>query len=201
MQENKNSKIPDVKLQVKDPYDELLSMILDDCTSTDVADFSRFSPVASPPATSTNASQSRFTLKAEESNQPAVNPPAITPACDSAGTVRLEVQFHKPVTMEPLFITWGEQSKTLNEPVECQTPPSVKGRGYTELFIEEEDETREDKQEAIKSLNERLGPQVEHGVSCISYVWKHFRALKGRWGEIVLILESIHLFLPSLIKV
>ncbi len=170
MQVNKSSKIPDVELQVKDPYDELLSMILDGPdTRTDNADFSRLSPVDSPPATLTNESQSRFKLITDESLQPAVKPPEVTPTSDSAGSVRLEVQFHKPATMEPLSITWGGQSNTLNEqPIESQRPPSVKDRGYTELFIEEEDEAREDKQEDVKDFNERLSPQVEHGVSCIS---------------------------------
>lgn len=164
---NKSSKIPDVKLQVSDPYDELLSMILDGSTSKDSADFSRLPPVYSPPAVPTNESQSRFRVKAEESHQPAVKPQAVTPSGDSAGSVRLEVEFHKPVTMEPLSIGWGGQSQTLNEPVESQRPPSVKGRGYTELFIEEEDDTSEDEDEEIKGFNERLSPQVEHGVSCI----------------------------------
>ncbi|XP_074485675.1 uncharacterized protein LOC141764374 [Sebastes fasciatus] len=155
---NKSSKIPDVKLQVKDPYDELLSMILDGSTSTCDSDFSRLPPVDS------NESRSRFKLKAEESHQPAVKPPEVPPANDSAVSARLEVQFHKPVTMEPLSVSWGGQSKTLNEqPVEPQRPPSVKGRGYTELFIEEEDEAIEDTVEDVKGFNERLSPQA--GVS------------------------------------
>ncbi|XP_078119561.1 sorbin and SH3 domain-containing protein 2 isoform X2 [Sander vitreus] len=163
---HKSSIIPDVELQVKDPYDELLSMVLDGSTSKDDAYFSRLSLVDSPPATLTDESQSRFTLKVEESHQPAVKPTAVTPASDSAGSARFEVQFHKPMTMEPLPITWGGHSKTLNvQPVEPQRPPSVTGRGYTELFIEEEDEAREDREEDIKGLNERLSPQVEHGVS------------------------------------
>ncbi|XP_042340464.1 sorbin and SH3 domain-containing protein 1-like isoform X3 [Plectropomus leopardus] len=153
---NKSSKTPDVKLQVKDPYDELLFMILDGSTCTDDSGFSRLSPVDSTPATLTSVSQSRF-KKAEESHQPAV-----TPARDSAGSVRLEMQLHKPVMMEPLSITWGEQTKTLCEqPVESQRPPSVKRRGYTELFIEEEDEAREDKEEDFEGLKERLSPQAD----------------------------------------
>lgn len=170
MQVKKSSRIPDIELQVKDPYDELLSLILDDCTSTDDAHVSRVSLVDSPKATPTSKSQNRFKIKSEESHQPAVKPPDITPASDSAGSVWLEAQFRKPVTMQPLSITWGGQSKTEQQneqPVECQRPPSAKGRGYTELFIEEEEETREDKEEDMKGFNERLSPQVEHGVSCI----------------------------------
>ncbi|XP_028446819.1 mucin-2-like isoform X2 [Perca flavescens] len=166
---HKSSIIPDIELQVKDPYDELLSMVLDGSTSKDDAYFSRLSLVDSPPATLTDESQSRFTLKVEESHQPAVKPAAVTPASDSAGSVRLEVQFHKPMTMEPLPITWGGHSKTLNEqPVEPQRPPSVTGRGYTELFIEEEDEAREDREEDIKGLNERLSPQADVSPSTLT---------------------------------
>lgn len=184
VQVNKSSKIPDIELQVKDPYDELLSMILKGCTSTDDADFSRLSLVDSPSATITNASQSRFKLKTEESHQPAVKPTAVTPVSDSAGSVRLEVQLHKPATMEPLSITWGGQSKTLNaQPVQSQRPPLVERSGYTELFIEEDEETREDKEEDIRGFNERLSPQVEHGVSCIFSVCKHYRALQERWRK------------------
>ncbi|XP_035856853.1 sorbin and SH3 domain-containing protein 2 isoform X8 [Sander lucioperca] len=166
---HKSSIIPEVELQVKDPYDELLSMVLDGSTSKDDAYFSRLSLVDSPPATLTDESQNRFTLKVEGSHQPAVKPAAVTPASDSAGSVRLEGQFHKPMTMEPLPITWGGHSKTLNEqPVEPQRPPSVTGRGYTELFIEEEDEAREDREEDIKGLNERLSPQADVSPSTLT---------------------------------
>lgn len=158
---DKSSKVPDVKLQVKDPYDELLSMILDGSTGLD---FPRLSPVDSPAAKPTGESQSRFKPKAEGS-QPDVKPAAVTPArCTakrSAGD-RLAVQFHRPVAMDP--IAWGAQSKTVNEP---QRPPSMKGRGYTELFIEEDDDAREDRGEDVDGLNGGLGPQVcQHGVSC-----------------------------------
>ncbi|XP_032357102.1 sorbin and SH3 domain-containing protein 2 isoform X4 [Etheostoma spectabile] len=166
---HKSSIIPDVELQVKDPYDELLSMVLDDSSSKDNAYFSRLSLVDSPPATLTDESQSRFTLKVEESHQPAVKPAAVTPASDSAGSVRLEVQFHKPMPTEPLSITWGGHSKTLNEqPVEPQRPPSLTGTGYTELFIEEEDEARGDREEDSKGLNERLSPQADVSPSTLT---------------------------------
>ncbi|XP_051239599.1 sorbin and SH3 domain-containing protein 1 isoform X15 [Dicentrarchus labrax] len=193
---NKSNKIPDIELHVKDPYDELLSMILDSSTSADDADFSRLSPVDSPPATLTSKSQSRFKqkseescqpalkptvvtpvsdlagklrLKAEEFHQPAVKPTAVTPVSDPSGSVRLEMQFHKPVTMEPLSISWGDQSETLNEqPVDSQRPQSVKGWGYTELFIEEEEETREDKEDDNKGVNERLSPQADVSPSTLT---------------------------------
>lgn len=159
----RSSKTPEIELHVKDPYDELLSMILDGSSSTD-DDVS--SPVHSPPAMLMDTFQDRFKLKAEESHQPTVKPLAIQPASESAGSVRLEVQFHKPVAMEPLSITWEGQSKTLNEQlVESEKPLLVEGKEYTELFIVEEDEAREDKEEDV--FNDRLGPQVEHGVSLI----------------------------------
>ncbi len=162
VQVSKNSKIQDDELHVKDPYDELLSMILDGCTSTDEADFSRLSLVDSPPAMLTNEFQSSCKLKAKESHQQVVKPTAATPVSDPADSIGLEVQFQKPVTIEPLSSTWEGQSKTLTEqPVESQQPPSAKGRGYTELFIEEEEETKEAIEEDLKGFNERLTLQVE----------------------------------------
>lgn len=141
-------------------------MILDGSSSTDDVDFSRFSPIDSPPATPTDESQSRFELKADESYHPAGKPPAVTAASKPAGGVRLEVQVHKPVTMAPLSISWGGLPKTStdDEPVKSQSPPSVKGKGFTELFIEEEEDVLEEKEEDVRDLNERLSPQVEHGV-------------------------------------
>ncbi|XP_056228929.1 sorbin and SH3 domain-containing protein 2 isoform X4 [Seriola aureovittata] len=167
---NKSGKSPDIELRVKDPYDELLSMILDGSTSKNNVDFSRLSPIDSPPATPTSESQSRFKLKDEESRQPAGKPQAVTPASESAGSVRLEVLFHKPVMMEPLSVSWGEQPKTLNddEPVEFQRPPSVKGKGYTELFIEEEDDALEEKEEDVRVFNERLSPQADVSPSTLT---------------------------------
>ncbi|XP_069386010.1 sorbin and SH3 domain-containing protein 2 isoform X2 [Paralichthys olivaceus] len=158
----KSTKQPDIELQVKDPYDELLSMILDDSTSTDDVGVSRLSPIDSPPATPTNESQNRLKLNAE-SHHLVGKPPSVTPASKPAGSVRLEVQFLKPVTMEPLSVAWGGQPKSLNEdePVESQRPLSVKGKGFTELFIEEEDEALEEKEEDVRVLNERLSPQAD----------------------------------------
>lgn len=141
-------------------------MILDGSTSTETVDFSRWSPVDSPPATLTHETQRSFKLKAEESHQTEGKTQAVAPASQSAGSVRLEAQFHKPMTMEPLPIAWGEQPEILNddEPEEFERPPSVRGKGFTELFIEEEDDALE---EDVRVLSDRLSPQVEHGVSCI----------------------------------
>lgn len=169
VQVNKISEIPDIELRVKDPYDNLLSMVLEGRTSTDDADSSRLSLVDSPSSTPVTASQSRFKISAEESHRPAVKPTAVTKALsDPTGCVQSEVQFHKPTAVEPLSVPWGGQSKTLNgQYIESQRPPSVGRSGFTELFIEEEEETREDKEETIRGFIERPSPQVEHGVSCI----------------------------------
>ncbi|XP_058497725.1 sorbin and SH3 domain-containing protein 1 isoform X14 [Solea solea] len=156
----KSIKAPDIKLQVKDPYDELLSLILDDSAETDDANLSRLSPIDSPPPPLTTESQSRFKLK-EDSHQPTGKPPVFTPASKPAGSVRVEVQFHKPVAMQPLPVTWGAQPKTLkdDEPFQSQRPPSAKGKTFTELFIEEEDEALEEKEDS--RVLESLGPQAE----------------------------------------
>nr|XP_046274326.1 mucin-12-like isoform X6 [Scatophagus argus] len=162
VQVSKRSKSPDIELQVRDPYDELLFMILDGCTSSGEADFSRLSPVDSPSATLISESQNRFKPKPEISHQPAMKRAEVAPASDLTGSVRSEVQIHRPVMMEPLSIFWGGQSEAKDEqPVESQRPPSVKRSGYTELFIEEEEETREDKEEDINGYNERLSPQAD----------------------------------------
>ena len=160
VQVNKSSKIPDLGLQ--DPYEVLLSMILEGCNGTDDADFSRLSPVDSPPATLSGTPQSNFKLEIEESYQPAVETTAVTPASDSAGHVGFKVYPHQPVTGEPLINTWQGQTKSQSEqPIVSLRPPSEKRCGYTELFIEEEEETKEDKEEDIVGFNGRLSPQVE----------------------------------------
>lgn len=169
------NKPPDVKLQVRDPYDEMLSVILDGSSGKDHAESTTSSLVDSSPVTLKSESESRFKLNAEKFHQPSGKPPTVTPSCESAGSVLLEVQFHKPVTMEPLSVIWGGQSKLLSgdDPVKSQRPPSVKERGYTELFIEEEDETLEDKEEDVRVMTRGFSPQVEHGVSCICSLWNN----------------------------
>ena len=144
-------------------------MILDGSGSTDDGDVLRGPSVDSPTAKLMSEYQSGlFQKKDEQSHQAAAKPPAVAAAGDSPGSCWLEVQFHKPVTMKPLPILWGEQSISLSEqPVDAQKPLSVEGKGYTELFIEEEDEAVMDKEEDVRVLNERLSPQVEHGVSCV----------------------------------
>lgn len=168
------NKTTDSKPQAEDPYDELLIMILDGSSSTGDGDILRSSPVDFSPAKLTKESQSRlFSLKAEESHQPDTKPPA----SNSSGSVRLAVQLHKPVTVEPLSALWGEQKTVSEQPSE--RPPSVKGKEHTELFIEEDDESRNDKEQDVRVLNETHSPQVQHGVSCISSVWQGCTAIEG----------------------
>uniref|UniRef100_A0A3Q3LMH8 Osteoclast-stimulating factor 1 n=1 Tax=Mastacembelus armatus TaxID=205130 RepID=A0A3Q3LMH8_9TELE len=159
---NKSSKAPEIELQVKDPYDELLSMIMDGSALTGDAEFSRLSMVDSQPVTLTSESQSKFKVKAEP-HQPAGKPPAVTPVSESTGSVQVEVQVHKPVMMEPLSVMWEGQSKTLSDDqrIESQRPASVNGKRYTELFIEEEDEALEDKEMDDTVLSGRLNPQAD----------------------------------------
>ncbi|XP_042079827.1 sorbin and SH3 domain-containing protein 2 isoform X7 [Haplochromis burtoni] len=160
---NKSRETPDTKLQVKDPYDELLCMFLDGSSSTDDGDVLRSSPVDSSAAKLTKKSQSRlFPLKAEESHQSDVKPPAVTPASNSTGSFQLAVQLHKPVTMEPLCVSWGEQSKNVNgQRFDSHRPPSVQAKEYTELFIEEDDEARSEKEQDVRVLNQMHSPQAE----------------------------------------
>lgn len=156
---DKRTRAADIELQVQDPYDELLSLVLEETIGTGAADSLRFSPFESQ----------RVQSKAESgqvTGKPPPVAPAVSKATGGAGSVQLEVQFHKPVMMEPLAPTWGAQAKS-DAPVKSQEPPSVKGTVFTELFIEEEDEAldEEEEEEKIRSLSERLSVQVEHGVS------------------------------------
>ncbi|KAL3996680.1 inositol-hexakisphosphate 5-kinase [Sarotherodon galilaeus] len=160
---NKSRETPDTELQVKDPYDELLCMFLDGSSSTDDGDVLRSSPVDSSAAKLTKKSQSRlFRLKAEESHQPDVKAPVVAPASNSTGSVQLAVQLHKPVTVEPLCVLWGEQSKTVNgQRFDSHRPPSVQAKEYTELFIEEDDEARSEKEQDVRVLSQMHSPQAE----------------------------------------
>lgn len=161
---------------MEDPYDELLSMILDGPISAEDGDALRLSPLELPPTTLKSDSQSRVRLEAEF-HLPAVEPPTVAPANEWASSVHLEVEFHKPVTMEPLCITWEGQSKMVTkQPKESHRLTTVKGEGYPELFIQEEEEAREEEEESSRNLNERLTAQVEHAVwtetlqhACLQY--------------------------------
>lgn len=157
MQAIESDEIPEIELHVKDPYDELLSLILKD-TSDRSAD-SHLLEISSSD-TITKSSQSSSKPKTEESHQPAVKPAAVPKASDSVGSIGLQVQHHSPQTIEPLSFTWGDQSETQNgQTVQPQRLPLVDQSGYTELFIVEEEEYKEDPKEQSKGFSERL--QVE----------------------------------------
>lgn len=162
----------EIELHVKDPYDELLPLILKD-TSDRSAD-SHLSEISSS-NTITKPTQSSSKPKTED--QPAVKPAAVTKASDSAGSIRLQVQHHSPQTIKPLSFTWGDQSETQNGQVQSQRLPLVDLSGYTELFIVEEEEYREDPKEQSRGFSEIL--QVEQVESA------------GRaWCERVQVLQS-----------
>ncbi|XP_061575103.1 sorbin and SH3 domain-containing protein 2 isoform X2 [Cololabis saira] len=158
---SESSKSPEIELHVKDPYDELLSMILDGSSCTDEGDVFRRPSVDFPHTEPVSESQSRwFEKKDEQSHQEAVKLPAAPSESQAPGRTRLEV--HKPVTMMPLGHLWEEQLISLTEqPVDTQRPVSVTGKGFTELFIEEEDEAVMYREEDTRVFNERLSPQVE----------------------------------------
>uniref|UniRef100_A0A3Q2ZX07 Sorbin and SH3 domain containing 2a n=1 Tax=Kryptolebias marmoratus TaxID=37003 RepID=A0A3Q2ZX07_KRYMA len=167
--ENKSSKMPDIELYVKDPYDELLSEVLDGSSRAADGDVSKVLAVDSTPAKVTESQSRRFQKKDQESHQLAVKPAAVVEVRDSPGSVHLKVQFHKPLTMTPQPALWAEQSVSLSEQAaDDQRPPSAEGMGYTELFIEEEDEELKDKEENIRVLNERLSPQAEVSFSSLT---------------------------------
>ncbi|KAM4750955.1 uncharacterized protein sorbs2a isoform 14-T17 [Anableps anableps] len=147
-----SSNMPDIELHVRDPYDELLSVTLDDSGADE-----------SICAKLNGESQSRWVQN--EVQQPG-HPAA---AGDSPGTVHLKLHFHKPLTMKPLSVLMEEQPVSVNEQlVDAQRSPSEQGQIYTELFIEEEDEDMEDKEENLRALNEQLSPQAEASSSTSS---------------------------------
>lgn len=137
----------EVKLEVKDPYDDLLSMILSGSSSTEEVHDLRLSPEYHPPSSQKSTTQSGLKFKTEESPQPKEEA-----RCGRGLSGRICLDLHSPVTVKPLSVLWEEQSEPADK--------SPVGKGLTELFIEEE----EDKEEELRVLNERLSPQVEHGV-------------------------------------
>uniref|UniRef100_A0A8C7P424 Sorbin and SH3 domain containing 2a n=1 Tax=Oncorhynchus mykiss TaxID=8022 RepID=A0A8C7P424_ONCMY len=73
--------------QVEDPYDQLLSMILD---------------------------QPMYDKDGGEVLRPAVEPPHVALTNESQSRVSLETEFHRPVTAQPMSITQDSQSKRVN---------------------------------------------------------------------------------------
>lgn len=152
--------MPDIELFVKDPYDELLSVALGGSSRADYGEALKALSVDSSPAKLTDSLSRWFQKKDQQPHQPAVKPAEVS---ESPGSVRLKVQFHKPLAMNPQPVLWGEQPAALNQQAaDAERPPSVEG--YTELFIEEEDGALQDEEENIRHVNGRLSLQVEHGI-------------------------------------
>ncbi|CAL9699936.1 unnamed protein product [Knipowitschia caucasica] len=127
----------EMKLQVKDPYDDLLSMILrgSNC-SEDVGDLTSPNPQA----------QSGFTSPRSKE---------VRPGSGLSGRICLEL--HSPVTVEPLSPLWDRHADV--SPVQSHSPSSPGERVLTELFIEEEEE--EEEEEELRGFNQRLSPQAD----------------------------------------
>lgn len=157
--ENKSSTLPDIELYVKDPYDDLFVVLGGPSRADD--DISKVLLLDSPPDKLAESQSKWYQNKDQQHHQPAVKP-TVDEVNESPGSIRLKVQFHKPLTVKPQPVLWGEQG--LSKDADAQSLPSVEGMGYTELFIEEEDEELKDKEKDTRVLNERLSPQVEHGV-------------------------------------
>ncbi|XP_017160613.1 sorbin and SH3 domain-containing protein 2 isoform X7 [Poecilia reticulata] len=164
---HESSKLPDIELHVRDPYDELLSAAPDEFSADDT-DISKEPSVEFICAKLNGESKSRWF----QNNIQQPSPPAA--AGDSPGTVHLKPQFHEPLSMKPLSVFIEEQPASVNEElVDPHRPPSEQGHTYTELFIEEEDEDMTDKEENIRELNERISPQAETSSSSSSSQLPH----------------------------
>lgn len=139
MQAN-NSRDSDCDLQVADPYDELLSMILKVCPGQDETVIAEINQSSSHPKTE-------------------ASPSGTGTARASAG----RVPSHGSARAEALPHTRTEPPQTQSQRVfEFLRPPVVKRSSYNELFIEEEED--------VLDCWERAPPQVQHGVSCICWV-------------------------------
>lgn len=145
----KNSGLP-----ATDPYDELLSMILLGCTGQDET-------------VTAERRQSFSNPKTESPDPPRASPSETSRARASAGGGHSRAH----VRANPVSPTGTDPPQTQNEPVVMsQRPPVVKRSSYTELFIEEEEESVREKEEDVLGCRERAPPQVEHGVCCICRV-------------------------------
>lgn len=145
---------PQQSLKNSDPYDELLSMIRQGCTGQDETVIAeRYQSISNP--------------KPETPNPPTANPPGSSLAQASAGGghsgERARANPVCPTRTDPLQTQNGRV-------VQFQGSPVVKRSGYTELFIEEEEESVREKEEDVLGCRERAAPQVEHGVCCICQV-------------------------------
>ena len=155
-----------------DPYELLLSMILDFVTDGDDDDDEkppRWSPAERSPA-DPRAGRSHGKLGKRDSPEVRplkAGPPAGVPVGQSMSGVRLEG--HKgQVTVEPLAVGWKKPVKPgADPPVEAGRLPTVKEEGCIELFIQEEEEEEEEGGGSDAEADCRLpntGQKVEHDV-------------------------------------
>ena len=143
---------PSHKQQVVDPYDQLLSMILDSPLSNEYGGVIQLPQEKPIPTMLSNESQSHVQLEAE------IHSP-ITLADESQSNVMLEAEFHRPLTMEPLL--WDTQSKTLSrEQTESYRLQTVKAVGFSELFIEEEEDANEEKGRMEEGENKQMAAEI-----------------------------------------
>lgn len=136
-----------------DPYDELLSTILQGRTGQDETE-------------TAERHQSSSNPKTETPNPPSAYPPETSLARASAGSAPSRAHMRanpgSPAEADP-------PQKQKERVVKFQRPSGVKRSSYIELFIEEEEESVREKEEAVLGCRERAPPQVAHGV-CICQV-------------------------------
>lgn len=124
-------KPPSLQQQVEDPYDQLLSMILD---------------------------QPMCDEDGGEVLRPAVEPPHVALTNESQSGVRLETEFHRPVTTQPVSITQDSQSKRVNRRTAGSQRPMT-------LYIEEEEEAiggEEEEKEEERNIDVDCGTITVH---------------------------------------
>uniref|UniRef100_A0A3P9KWS9 Sorbin and SH3 domain containing 2a n=1 Tax=Oryzias latipes TaxID=8090 RepID=A0A3P9KWS9_ORYLA len=160
------SKTPDIELRVKDPYDELLSIIPADSNPTDEV----FRTSVDSPLTKLSwESPSKQGQQKEASHQAALKTQTVNATDKLAPNAQLEAPVYTPVTVKPSPYLLREQQKTQNKDTgECQRPPPGAAEDCTELFIEEEEEAKMDKEEDTPVLNERLCFQAEVSSSTLT---------------------------------
>ncbi|XP_078807056.1 sorbin and SH3 domain-containing protein 1 isoform X12 [Oryzias latipes] len=160
------SKTPDIELRVKDPYDELLSIIPADSNPTDEA----FRTTVDSPLTKLSwESPSKQGQQKEAFHQAALKTQTVNATDKLTPNAPLEAPVYTPVTVKPSPYLLREQQKTQNKDTgECPRPPPGAAEDCTELFIEEEEEAKMDKEEDTPVLNERLCFQAEVSSSTLT---------------------------------
>ncbi|XP_036067939.1 sorbin and SH3 domain-containing protein 1 isoform X11 [Oryzias melastigma] len=158
--ESERSKSPDIELRVKDPYDELLSIISDESNPT-VEAFRTPSGDSLPPKLSWD-SPSKW-------GQPKELSCRVDATDKLTANALLEATVYTPVTVKPSPYLLREQPTTQKEDAgECLRLPPGAAEDCNELFIEEEDEAQTDKEEDTPVVNERLCLQAEVSASTLT---------------------------------